>query len=310
MPTQTSLLEQYRKQLGLDKLTEDINTALASQPKKSDIYTKELAGLDPQRTQIKSIDQRIAEMEAALDASEEDIRKRTIESGGLVTESQTQRLVASEKKPLVDAYNKTLGERNRLASSLGDDERLARERAGIAYEDALLPLTSAQAKLSAVNPLFEQYFGAAKSDLDLQIKAAEAAAEKRNAKVVGSPQIDENGNASVITQEADGSFKVTPIGKVGKPQKQSSGTEEAYDDSDIEAYALELLNNPNFDTSNVPQKIRAKVLRKRDAIVSEAENPKPAPLNYTPANFSPLSSFQNLQGLSFGSSNSTPAFIK
>src|SRR3989344_8365554 len=64
VPTQTSLLEQYRKQLGLDKLTEDINTALASQPKKSDIYTKELAGLDPQRTQIKSIDQRIAEMEA------------------------------------------------------------------------------------------------------------------------------------------------------------------------------------------------------------------------------------------------------
>ncbi|TAK04208.1 hypothetical protein EPO34_03620 [Patescibacteria group bacterium] len=306
VPTQTSLLEQYRKQLGLDKLTEDINTALASQPKKSDIYTKELASLDPQRTQLKSLDQRIAEMENALDASEEDIRKRTTESGGLVTESQTQRLVASEKKPLVDAYNKILGERNRLASSLGEEERLARERAGIAYEDALLPLTTAQAKLSAINPLFEQYFGAAKSDLDLQIKAAETAAEKRNAKVV-TTQVDEGGNVSVVTQEADGSFKVNKVGNIGKPQKQSSGTEEAYDDNDIEAYALELLNNPNFDTSNVPQKIRAKVLRKRDAIVAEAENPQPAPGSVSPG---PLSAFPNLQGLSFGSSNSTPAFLQ
>lgn len=304
VPTQTSLLEQYRKQLGLDKLTEDINTALASQPKKSDIYSKELAGLDPQRTQLKSLDQRIAEMESALDASEEDIRKRTLESGGLVTESQTQRLVASEKKPLVDAYNKTLGERNRLASGLGEEERLARERAGIAHEDALLPLTTAQSKLSAINPLFEQYFGAAKSDLDLQIKAAETAAEKRNAKVV-TTQTDENGNVSVVTQEADGSFKVNKVGNIGKPK--STGTEEAYDDNDIEAYALELLNNQNFDVSNIPQKIRAKVLKKRDAIVAEAENPQPAPSS---VNLGPLSGYPNLQGLSFGSSNSTPAFLQ
>jgi hypothetical protein len=271
VPTQTSLLEEYRKKLGLDKLTEDISTALTSQPKKSDIYNKELSALDPQRTQLKSLDQRIAEMEAALDASEEDIRRRTLESGGLVTESQTQRLVASEKKPLVDAYNKTLGERNRLASSLGEEERLARERAGIAYEDALLPLTTAQAKLKNVGDLFGQYFGAASKDLELQIKAAETAAEKRSAKIV-TTQVDDAGNVSIVTQETDGTFKVNKVGNIGK-QKSGSGSssEDKYDEGDIEAYALELLNNPNFEASNIPQAIRAKVLRKRDQIVSEAE---------------------------------------
>ncbi|MDP2693584.1 MAG: hypothetical protein Q8O58_01770, partial [Gallionella sp.] len=40
--------------------------------------------------------------------------------------------------------------------------------------------------------------------------------------------------------------------------------------SDVESYALELLNNPNFLIANVPQNIRGQVLAKRDQIVNDA----------------------------------------
>ena len=55
---------------------------------------------------------------------------------------------------------------------------------------------------------------------------------------------------------------------VGTKKASSSG--DGGSASDVEAYALELLNNPNFTASNVPQNIRAQVLQKRDQIIAEA----------------------------------------
>jgi hypothetical protein len=52
-------------------------------------------------------------------------------------------------------------------------------------------------------------------------------------------------------------------------RKTASGSSGG-DTSDVESYALELLNNPNFSIANVPQNIRGQVLAKRDQIVNDA----------------------------------------
>ena len=57
---------------------------------------------------------------------------------------------------------------------------------------------------------------------------------------------------------------------VGTKKASGSGSDAGGSASDVEAYALELLNNPNFTASNVPQNIRAQVLQKRDQIIAEA----------------------------------------
>jgi hypothetical protein len=56
--------------------------------------------------------------------------------------------------------------------------------------------------------------------------------------------------------------------KVVGRKTSSSGSDGG--SSDVEAYALELLNNPNFAITNVPQSIRGQVLAKRDQIVNDA----------------------------------------
>jgi hypothetical protein len=57
---------------------------------------------------------------------------------------------------------------------------------------------------------------------------------------------------------------------VGTKKASGGGSGDDGSASDVEAYALELLNNPNFTPSNVPQGIRAQVLQKRDQIIAEA----------------------------------------
>lgn len=250
--------------------------ALKNIPKKSDIYATEKTnrGIDEMQKNLQSLDDRLASMEIAIDDSEKDIRKRITQGGGVVTESQTQRLVASEKQPLIDEYRKLLNERNRLADKLGVADTAAREAAGMQYEDSTLPLTVAEKTLgfqkdqyTVLGDILSQVFGASEKDVANLIDAAKYGKEeeKKDAKEVIDRAIQlanlANSTPSGVTYDIGGT-KVT-----GNKTGSGSGSGSS---GDIEAYALELLNNPNFTVSNVPQDIRAQVLQKRDQIVAEA----------------------------------------
>jgi hypothetical protein len=134
-------------------------------PSKADLYQQELTSrnIEPQRQNLQSLDSRLATMKANIDASEQDIRNRIIQSGGTVTESQTQRLVAAEKEPLLREYNRLIDERNVASQQLSSAEQLAEQTAGLKYESAAQPLTTLKERL-----------GMAKDVLGLQQTAAGA----------------------------------------------------------------------------------------------------------------------------------------
>lgn len=147
----TSVTDRYEKLLG------DLETTFKNIPSKSKLYSEELTArnVEPQRQQLRSLDERIASMERAIGESEEDIRKRTIQSGGLVTESQTQRLVAAEKEPLIRSYKNLLDERNRIAQQIGEEESRAGTLAGLKYEEGLQPLESLKTRLGIEKDISE-----------------------------------------------------------------------------------------------------------------------------------------------------------
>jgi hypothetical protein len=283
VPSSTSLLQQYRSSLGLDtalKGMQDSQTSyldtLKNLPKKSDLYKTERTtrGVDQMQTNLQSLDDRLATMENAINDSEKDIRDRTIKSGGIVTESQTQRLVASEKNPLLDEYQKLLGERNQLASKLGVADTAAKDAAGMAYDDSTLPLTVAEKTMgfqkdqySVLGDLLSQVYGASEKDVANLIDSAKYGqeTEKKNAQDV----IDRAIKLADLSNStpAGTSYNIGGTTVVGKKTSSGSGDGTA---GDVESYALELLNNPNFLISNVPQNIRGQVLAKRDQIVNDA----------------------------------------
>lgn len=286
VPSTTSLLSQYRSELGLDSALKSMQEGqtkyletLQNLPKKADLYKTERAsrGIDEMQKNLQSLDDRLATMETAIEDSEKDIRDRTIQSGGVVTESQTQRLVASEKNPLVESYRKLLGERNRLADKLGVADTAAKEAAGMQYDDSTLPLTVAEKTLgfqkdqySVLGDLLKQVFGASEKDVANIVEAAKYGKEqeKKDAQDV----IDRAIKLANLANDTPAGT-VLDIGGtkvVGTKKASGSGSGDDGSASDIEAYALELLNNPNFTPSNVPQGIRAQVLQKRDQIVAEA----------------------------------------
>lgn len=286
VPSNTSLLEKYRSELGVDsalKSIQDSQTSyldtLKNLPKKSDLYKTERTnrGIDAMQTNLQSLDDRLAKMDEAINASEKDIRDRTIASGGMVTESQTQRLVASEKNPLIDEYRKLLTERNQLASKLGIADASAKDAAGMAYEDSTLPLNVAEKTLgfqkdqySVLGNLLSQVFGASEKDVANIIDAAKYGKEqeKKDAQDV----IDRAIKLANLANDTPAGQVLDIAGTkvVGTKKASGSGSGDGGSASDVEAYALELLNNPNFTASNVPQNIRAQVLQKRDQIIAEA----------------------------------------
>ena len=290
VPSSTSLLEKYRSDLGLNtalKSMQDSQTSyldtLKNLPKKSDLYKTERTtrGIDQMQTNLQSLDDRLAKMDEAINASEKDIRDRTIQSGGIVTESQTQRLVASEKNPLIDEYRKLLSERNQLANKLGVADASAKEAAGMAYDDSTLPLNVAEKTLgfqkdqySVLGNLLSQVFGASEKDVANIIDAAKYGKEqeKKNAQEVIDRAIK---LANLANDTPSGQvFDIAGTKVVGTKKASSSG--DGGSASDVEAYALELLNNPNFTASNVPQNIRAQVLQKRDQIIAETNTQQQA----------------------------------
>lgn len=250
---------------------------LKNLPKKSDIYAKERStrGLDVMQKNLQSLDDRLATMEIAIEDSEKDIRNRMVKGGGLVTESQTQRIVASEKQPLIDEYRKLLGERNRLADKLGVAETSAKEAAGMQYEDSTMPLTVAEKMLSfqkdqysVLGDIMKQVFGASEKDVANIVEAAKYGKEqeKKDAQEV----IDRAIKLANLANDTPAGTVLDIAGNKVVGTKKASGSGDSGTSSDIESYALELLNNPNFSVSNVPQGIRAQVLQKRDQIVAEA----------------------------------------
>ena len=283
VPSSTSLLQQYRSSLGLDtalKGMQDSQTSyldtLKNLPKKSDLYKTERTnrGIDQMQTNLQSLDDRLATMENAINDSEKDIRDRTIKSGGIVTESQTQRLVASEKNPLLEEYQKLLGERNQLANKLGIADTAAKDAAGMAYDDSTLPLTVAEKTMgfqkdqySVLGDLLSQVFGASEKDVANIIDSAKYGKEqeKKDAQDVIDRAIKLADLAN--STPAGTSYNIGGTTVTGKKTSSGSGDGTA---SDVESYALELLNNPNFSIANVPQNIRGQVLAKRDQIVNDA----------------------------------------
>jgi len=284
VPSSTSLLQKYRSDLGLDTALKSMQDTQASYldtlknlPKKSDIYAKERStrGLDVMQKNLQSLDDRLATMEIAIEDSEKDIRNQMVKGGGLVTESQTQRIVASEKQPLIDEYRKLLGERNRLADKLGVAETSAKEAAGMQYEDSTMPLTVAEKMLgfqkdqySVLGDIMKQVFGASEKDVANIVEAAKYGKEqeKKDAQEV----IDRAIKLANLANDTPAGTVLDIAGNKVVGTKKASGSGDSGTSSDIESYALELLNNPNFSVSNVPQGIRAQVLQKRDQIVAEA----------------------------------------
>ena len=283
VPSSTSLLQQYRSSLGLDtalKSMQDSQTSyldtLKNLPKKSDLYKTERTnrGIDQMQTNLQSLDDRLATMENSINDSEKDIRDRIIQSGGMVTESQTQRLVASEKNPLVEEYRKLLDERNRLADKMGVADTAAKDAAGMAYDDSTLPLTVAEKTMgfqkdqySVLGDLLSQVFGASEKDVANIIDAAKYGKEqeKKDAQDVIDRAIKLADLAN--STPAGTSYNIGGTTVTGRKTSSGSGDGTA---SDVESYALELLNNPNFSIANVPQNIRGQVLAKRDQIVNDA----------------------------------------
>ena len=284
VPSTTSLLQQYRSELGLDSALKSMQEgqtkyleSLQNLPKKADLYKTERInrGVDEMQKNLQSLDDRLATMETAIDDSEKDIRNRTIQSGGLVTESQTQRLVASEKNPLVESYRKLLNERNRLADKFGVAETSAKEAAGMQYEDSTLPLTVAEKTLGfqkdqygVLGDLLKQVFGASEKDVANIVEASKYGKEqeKKDAQDV----IDRAIKLANLAKDTPAGQVFDIAGTKVTGLKKASGSGDGGSASDVEAYALELLNNPNFTASNVPQGIRAQVLQKRDQIIAEA----------------------------------------
>jgi hypothetical protein len=256
--------------------------SLKNMPKKADIYASERTkrGVDEMEKNLQSMDDRLATMEMSIDDSEKDIRNRMTQGGGLVTESQTQRLVASEKQPLIDEYRKLLNERNRVATNLGVAETNAKDSAGMQYEDSTLPLTIAEKTLGfqkdqygVLGDILSQVFGASQKDVANIIEASKYGKEeeKKDAQDV----IDRAIKLANLANDTPAGKVLDIAGNKVVGLKNTSGSDGG-SSSDIESYALELLNNPNFTVSNVPQNIRAQVLQKRDQIVAEANTQQQA----------------------------------
>ena len=292
VPSSTSLLAKYRSELGLDtalKSMQDSQTSyldtLKNLPKKADIYEQEKTkrGVDVMQKNLQSLDDRLATMEMSLEDSEKDIRDRMIKSGAMVTESQTQRLVSSEKQPLMDEYRKLLNERNRLANNLGVAETSAKDSAGMRYDDSTLPLTVAEKMMGfqkdqygVLGDLLKQVFGASEKDVANIVEASKYGKEqeKKDAQDVINRAIQ---LANLANDTPAGTvLNIAGTKVVGTKKASGSGSGDGGSASDVEAYALELLNNPNFTASNVPQNIRAQVLQKRDQIISEANTQQQA----------------------------------
>jgi len=208
--TRTDLYTSLRDRLGLD-------TAEKALPSKASIYDTATKQVEEDKTKLRTLDDRISDIEKSIKESEDDIRQRITASGGLVTESQVQRLVASEKKPLVDYYNELIENRNRLAGNITEAEKTAIQRAEAEYTDQISAYQRLQDQLT-------ELYNAGEADMADKAAAAIAEAEAKKGKYIGM-QSDNNGNVTVVTQNPDGSYSTQSIGQIGKVDKTKATTQ-------------------------------------------------------------------------------------
>lgn len=208
--TRLDLYTSLRDRLGLD-------TTEKALPSKASIYDTATKQVEEDKTKLRTLDDRISDIEKSIKQSEDDIRQRITASGGLVTESQVQRLVASEKKPLVDYYNELVENRNRLAGNITEAEKTAIQRAEAEYTDQISAYQRLQDQLT-------ELYNAGEADMADKAAAAIAEAEAKQGKYIGM-QSDNNGNVTVVTQNPDGSYSTQSIGQIGKVDKTKATTQ-------------------------------------------------------------------------------------
>ena len=208
--TRLDLYTSLRNRLGLD-------TTEKALPSKASIYDTATKQVEEDKVKLRTLDDRISDIEKSIKQSEDDIRQRITASGGLVTESQVQRLVASEKKPLVDYYNELIENRNRLAGNITEAEKTAIQRAEAEYTDQISAYQRLQDQLT-------ELYNAGEADMADKAAAAIAEAEAKKGKYIGM-QSDNNGNVTVVTQNPDGSYSTQSIGQIGKVDKTKATTQ-------------------------------------------------------------------------------------
>lgn len=169
-----SLFDSLKKSLGLDTLIEKVKSGFSSAPKKADIYAREIAnaGVDQKTADLNDLNARIASVNSSLSASDQDIRDRINRSGGIVTDSQVQRLVAAEKAPLIDQYQGLVGTRSALEGGVRTAEERAKQMAEMKYSDATAPQNAATEELKLLTSLADKAYSPAEKDLTERLKTA------------------------------------------------------------------------------------------------------------------------------------------
>jgi len=84
-------------------------------------------------------------------------------------------------------------------------------------------------------------------------------------------ETDANGDTFMITYDKNnplGEVDARFVGQFGTPKSTGGGGDTINDMSDIEAYANELINNPDFKVSNIPAEIRADAIERRNQILN------------------------------------------
>lgn len=188
VPTNLGLFQQYQADINkrMQELEEREKKVLEAQrtlPSKADLLSsaREERGLPEDLKRAQSLDDRLAQLEGSLFESERDVRERIKQSGGLVTESQVQRLAAAETRPLLEEYNRLSAERSRLGQSIASKEGIAREFAGAKFEDLSRALGIAETELEFGRKRYEIYadiagdlFSASQKDIAQIIEMAQS----------------------------------------------------------------------------------------------------------------------------------------
>lgn len=164
MPTNVGLFQQYQANIDkrMQELEERERKVLEAQrnlPKQSDLLSaaREERGLPADISRAQSLDERLAGLEGSIFESERDIRDRIKRGGGIVTESQVQRLAAAETRPLLEEYSRLSAERQRLGQSISSKEGIAREFATARFGDLSRALGVAETELEFGRKRYEIY---------------------------------------------------------------------------------------------------------------------------------------------------------
>ena len=188
VPTNVGLFQQYQTDINkrMQELEEKESKVLEAQralPKQSDLLSSARmeSGVTEDIKRAESLDERLAQLEGSLFESERDIRERIKNSGGIVTESQVQRLASAETRPLLEEYNRLSAERDRLEKRISSKESLARESAETQFNDLSRALGIAETDLEFGQKRYEVYqniagnlLKASQQDIDQIIRMAES----------------------------------------------------------------------------------------------------------------------------------------